>query len=339
MARPKHKRETHDIFDQTIKYLLFGTSPVNIIYLINSLFGKRFSRNSPVTFGKTESVTKRGKGLELFRSDIIINIGKATFAIEFQIGNDNTIGLRLFEYSFRHAHDKKEIRNKGEVIEISIPDACVVYFESTKNTPEHVTFRLKNASGTQSFDYKVRVFKMAEQSLEDIERKKLLLLLPFCLIRYRKELESKKLTPERLKGIAEAERKMISDLEEILARSRDNKIISNEDCIIILESIAQMHEELYQGYNEFKEALMALKSEIHLNWLPYKQKLLDEIAAKEAERIKVLAEKDKALAEKEAERVKALEEKDKATDEIINIFKEEFSEEEVERILAKWKRK
>ena len=197
----KLKRETHNIFDDTIKYLLLGTSSSNVIYLINDLFNRDYDINTAVSFGKTESGMRHGKTFKFFRSDIIINIAGNTFAIEFQTYGDNTIGLRLFEYSFMYAHDTKEIKSYGEVIELVMPEACVVFFESTENTPDHITFRLKDSTGAKSFDYDVRVLKMSEQSLESIEQRKLLLLLPFCLIKYRKELEGEGITAEKRQAI------------------------------------------------------------------------------------------------------------------------------------------
>ena len=61
---------------------------------------------------------------------------------------------------------------------MDLPDACVVYFENTKITPDHITFRLNHKTSGRFFDYDIRVFKMEEQSLESLEQRKLLLLLP-----------------------------------------------------------------------------------------------------------------------------------------------------------------
>ena len=327
-------RETHDVFDAVIKYLLTETSHVTVIYLINALFGRDYDLKSPVSFGKTESVGKYGKTFEFFRSDVIINIGEDSFALEFQIGNDKTIGLRIFEYSFRYAHDTKEVKNYGEVVEIAIPDACVVFFESTRNTPDHITFRLTDKSGTKSFDYEVRVFKMSEQSLKSIEERKLLLLLPFCLIRYRKALERENITEEKMRAIANAERRMLNDLEDILKRSNDSGIISKEDAVLIWESIMLMHEELYQAYSAFKEILMEMKSKTRLRFADYRKEVREELREElreefQEEKTKIIAEKDKAITkavtEKEAETVA----------EMLNLIRQGYSAEELEKKFLK----
>jgi len=177
--KPQQKRETLHIFDRAIKYLLHETGTANTVSLINALFERQYAYDSPVRFGKTENLRKQGKTLDLFHADIILSVAEDDFAIEFQIGDDEIIGLRLFEYGFRQAHGSKRITGSGELIEMDLPDACVVYFENTKTTPGHITFRLRHKASGKFFDYDVRVFKMEEQSLESLERQRLLLLLPF----------------------------------------------------------------------------------------------------------------------------------------------------------------
>ena len=51
---------------------------------------------------------------------------------------------------------------------------------------------------------------------------------------------------------------MICELEAVLDRGVTKAYVTNGDCITILESIALMHKELYNGYKEFQEAGMVL---------------------------------------------------------------------------------
>ena len=267
--RQKPKRETLHIFDRVIKYLLGGASSPNVVCLVNALFERRYPHDSLVRFGQTESVRKQGKSLELLRSDVILNIAGDDFAVEFQTHGDEVIGLRLFEYGFRHGLETKRMTNGGELIEVEVPDACVVVFENANADPRRVTFRLSNKTSGQTFDYDVRVFRMAEQSPESLERQRLLLLLPFCLLRFRRELV-KGATAEERCAIAGREMRMIDELEDILTRSRKAGFLGTDDGIIILESMAQMHEELYGAYPEFQEASMELDNRLKLRWVPYK---------------------------------------------------------------------
>ena len=135
MKQPKRKRETQHIFDRTIKYLLQETSSANTVSLINALFDRRYTLDSPVRFKETEKIRKRGRTLGLFSADIPLNVEGDDFAIEFQINHNKIIGLRVFEYGFMQALRTKRVSGNGELIEVVLPQACVVFFESTKITP------------------------------------------------------------------------------------------------------------------------------------------------------------------------------------------------------------
>jgi len=99
-----------------------------------------------------------------------------------------------------------------------------------------------------------------------------------------------------------------------LIRTRESGFLGNDDGIMILESISQMHEELYDTYPEFQEAGMAVKDRIKLRWAPYKRKLIKETEAKT---------RAKTKAETESK--------------IIGLFKQGYTVEEVERMLAQEK--
>jgi len=304
----KPKRETQHIFDLTIKYLLQKTSPTNTVSLVNALFDRQYALDSPVNFAKTESVVKHGNTLDLFRADILLNIAGDGFAIEFQIGHNEIIGLRVFEYSFGYAHHAKRVSGNGELIEIELPDACVVYFENTKTTPKQITFRLANKSSGESFDYNVRIFKMEEQSLESLERQRLMVLLPFCLLWLRKELKQGKATAEERQATAQKEKQMLADLEDMLIRALDNGVLSTNDGIMIAESISQMHKEIYGAYPEFQEASMvanivAEHKRIGLRWAYEREELIEKTRAE-------------------------------AQSQLIDLFRQGYTADEVEKMLA-----
>ena len=93
----KRKRETYNnIFDLTIKYLLQDTGSANVVYLINALFEKEYSVDSQVNFEKTESVHKQGTKLKPYYSDMILNLAGDDYAVEFQINDDEIIGLTIW---------------------------------------------------------------------------------------------------------------------------------------------------------------------------------------------------------------------------------------------------
>jgi hypothetical protein len=295
-------RETHQIFDLTVKYLLKETSPANTVYLINALMDKQHPPDSRVSFRETENVAKRGSTLELFRSDVIASVNDEDYILEIQIGNDKTMGLRIFQYGFGHARRNVRISENGALLEAYMPEAAVVFLETAGTTPDHITFRL-NSSGGRSLDYDIKVFKMPDHGIESLEEQRLLLLLPFCILRFRKELNEKSLTSEGRRILAEAAKQMILDLEAVLTRCLEKGLLSDRDCIIILESAARLYKELYLKHSEFKEGDDMLKKKIGF-------------------RLKAL--------EKKFEK-----EKQEARNQVIALFKQGYTPEEVEELLAR----
>jgi hypothetical protein len=315
----EQKRETHNVFDLTIKYLLQDTNSSNVVYLINALFERVYPVDSPVSFEKTESVQKQGNKLKPYYSDMLVNLAGDDFAIEFQIGDDEIIGLRIFEYGFRYAHKNKRIYENGGLIELNLPEGCVIFWESGEKTPDKIMVRLQEKACNKRFDYEVKVFKMSEQSLEALEEKRLLVLLPFCLLKFRKELRSKQINPEKRRAVAELEKRLIEELEAVLTRGVEEGYINDTDCIMILESIAQMHKELYDEYEEFQEASMVLDDGIKLRWKDHERQLNQQW--------------------KDHEQKIALDTKKQTETRIIELWKQGYTTEEVEKLLAEEDRK
>ena len=230
------ERENYHLFDLLIKNVLEDTGSYNMVYLVNALFGRQYPKEAPVTFRKTESVTLEGTKLKPYRSDMIVGIGEDDFVIEFQTSDDEIIGLRIFEYGFKYADSIKHIEGKGQLIEFIIPEGCVIFWESTEKTPDNIKLRIRQKNSDKVFDYDVTVFKLEEKSLEQLEELKLLVLLPFYIMRFRSELEKKSVSEsaEKRRALAEEEKKLLGELRAILERSLEQGFISSGDQIKLL---------------------------------------------------------------------------------------------------------
>jgi hypothetical protein len=206
---------------------------------------------------------------------------------------------------------------------MDMPQGCVIFWESTHKTPDEIMVRL-NSKGKQ-FIYEIEVFKLAEQSLESIEERKLVLLLPFCLLKFRKELKKQGITPERRKIIAEQEKKLLIESERILLRGRAQGIISAGDSLMLMEHIAQMHDELYKTYPEFQEAQMVLEERIKSKWKEHEQQLTSQWKEHEQQLTSQWKEHEQKAVQ---EAVKQAETK------IIDLLKQGFTVEQIRERLA-----
>ena len=263
----KPERETLQLFDLMMKFLLKEASAPALVHFINGLFNKNYPLDSKVSFPATESVQvqPQKQGLEKIQSDFILMINADAFALEAQIDDDETIALRAFQYGFAYAKQNMQISENGSRIRLKMPFARILYWETTRKTPDKVALELEFEDGTLH-TYEVATFKMLEQSLETLEQRKMMLLLPFCLLKFRKEVKRPGITSEKRKKLAEEMKKLLLELEEMIEHSRTQGLLSNGDAARVMKHIDQMYGELYNPYPEFKEARMELQERLNTHW-------------------------------------------------------------------------
>jgi hypothetical protein len=243
------KRETLHIFDRILKRLM-SLSGVAIVQFINGLFDADHPLDSTVEYPNTETVSR---DLRCIRSDIVIIVsGIHAYHIEGQIDDDANMAVRVFEYGFAEGLRTKIVSNEGEKISIRFPDARIIYWETTGNTPDKVTLSLEFPEGG-CYDYTVKTFKFLNYEIRELEARKLTILLPFYVLKLRKKV----VTAKTAKSRQELSLEMKSILEELVAaveRGIQAGLMNATDCRIVLEHMERLHLELYGNYSEFEEA-------------------------------------------------------------------------------------
>jgi predicted nucleic acid-binding protein len=142
-----------------------------------------------------------------------------------------------------------------------MPFARILYWETTRKTPDKVTLELEFEDGTLH-TYEVSTFKMLDQSLETLEQRKMMLLFPFCLLKFRKEVKKPGTSSEKRKQLAEEMKKLLHKLEKLVEHSRVQGLLSDGDAKMVMERIEQMNDELYNSYPEFEETRMELRERL-----------------------------------------------------------------------------
>lgn len=79
-------------------------------------------------------------------------------------------------------------RKEGKDFLMYLPHSAILYLEHTKNTPDVENFHIYFQDGGSSI-FSVPVMKVQEYSLKMVEEKKLFLLIPFLVIRYKKYVD------------------------------------------------------------------------------------------------------------------------------------------------------
>jgi hypothetical protein len=208
-------------------------------------------------------------------SDTIVIIGGVhAYHIEAEIGDDENIVVRVFEYGFMEGLRTKTTLEDGSKISIKFPDARIIYWETTKKTPDEVTLTLGFPNG-EHYNYVVRAVKFLNHTIGELEAQKLAILLPFYVLKLRKRTVCAR-TPKRR---AELAREMKPLLEELMAaadRAERTGLMNEADKRIVLDHMNRLYKELFAQYDEFKEADVTLQDRI----LTYAEEAAEKAAKK-----------------------------------------------------------
>jgi hypothetical protein len=190
---------------------------------------------------------------------VIIN-GLHTYHLEAEIGDDENIVIRVFEYGFAESLRTKTVLYGGERITLKFPNARIIYWETTKNTPDEAVLVLEFPDGVH-YDYKVKALKFLEHDIEELEKLKLAILFPFYVLKLRKKVVSAKTSP----ALAKLAREMKLLLDKLMAaidRAASAGLLGEADSRNVLEYTEKLYIELYKDYDEFREADAMLQSTI-----------------------------------------------------------------------------
>ena len=174
-------RETvQHIFDKIFKKVI-TLSCKAVVNLINGLFDTDYPLDSEVTYNWTEF---HDEELRKTLADTIITIdGKYSYHLEAQISKDNEIIFRMFEYGFRHANLNREREDDNYILRF--PKPVIIYLYYTGKVPDEYTLTLEFDEGAAKFDYTVPVIKLPELTVEELNEKKMVILIPFHLLKLR----------------------------------------------------------------------------------------------------------------------------------------------------------
>lgn len=167
----------HDIYDKIFKKIL-TLSTTAVSNLINGLFDTNYPPNSTITYNWTEFESDT---LDRKLADTILTINGHAYHIEAQMTKDDSIVFRVFDYGYRFAE-----RTSIDGI-LSFPEPRIIYLYTAGPAPDEYTLKLDFGS-QGSFDYKVKTFKYLEISTEEINRRKMVILIPFSLLKLRDKL-------------------------------------------------------------------------------------------------------------------------------------------------------
>lgn len=271
--------EFHDIYDRVVKRCL-SLSSKSTIHLINGLYDTGYPDDSQVTYHWTEH---EDDDLRRTLADTIITVnGQCSYHIEIQMTKEGDIIWRMFDYGYHAA-----VRNLDASGMLRFPEPRIIYLYEHERAPD--VYQLTIDFGSQgTFLYQVSTFKYLDKSLEELNRKKLIVLIPFQLLRLRKAIEKER-TLENLDALKNL---ITHDIIGSITENERAGNITKSETRKLKRMTLQLYHHIYDKYGEMEEA--GVNSMVE-------EALILDIDIIEQEHKKELAAKEKELAAKEKE--------------------------------------
>ena len=276
----------YQIYDKVFKKIL-TLSSTSIINLINGLFHTDYPTDSTITYNWTEF---EDDSLRRILADTIITINETdSYHLEAQMTEQEDIIFRVFDYGYAHAR-----RGVGKDISSStlhFPEPKIIYLYTKAPAPDYYELLLDFGSqGT--FHYHVSTLKYLETSPEELTRRKMIILIPFELLKLRDAMKKER-SPENLEALKNL---IQNDIIGSIKKNLNAGNITADDARRLRRLTQQLYDHIYSHYEEMEV----------LNEMTDESLMLDiDIIEKEHE--KQLSEKDSviskqnlALSEKEA---------------------------------------
>ncbi len=172
--------EDNTIFDSVFKTMLRKT-PELIVPFINESFGRSYPLDAEIVQFTNEHETPHGSIVD----DSVFRLGDKIYHIECQSTPDTSMVVRMIEYDFNIALE--EAITAGPPYEMDFPASCVLFLRDTPSTPDTLEMKVNLPNG-DFFMYRSGVVKAQSYTSDDIFEKRLLILAPYYLMRYEKEL-------------------------------------------------------------------------------------------------------------------------------------------------------
>ena len=235
MAEPYTAGSTTTIFDDVF-HTIAQNLPRLMIALINVSFGTCYPDNVEYRQTRNEHYHRSGKVI----TDFIMTIQNITYHMECQSNPDGTMVLRMMEYDFMIAFEQVA-QDWSNVLRL--PSSCVVYLRHTRTTPDEHRCTILGAEG-QSMDYRCRVIKAQNFTLDEMFEKNLLMLLPFYIMRYEKQFP-------RMEGDAELRARFLAEVKNLSERLEgairpEEKALVYPDLLQLITDVAEYELKTYQ---------------------------------------------------------------------------------------------
>ena len=260
-------------YDTAFKILITYCSKL-ILPMLNEAFGENYRGDEEIRLSQQEHFPNGKDGQKTRRitdadfvvirknrnADGSITESSRRYHWECETHANQDILIRLFEYDAQIALD--ETREVGHYkLTVTLPHSAVLFLDSGKNTPNHMSMTINSPGGSISYD--IPIIQTKNYSIEPIFSKELYFLIPFYLFRYRKNLsaidkdaaEISKLAEEQWEIFSRLHRLSHSDIDGIQESSPEKLKLSVSDYAIILGLTKSVAENVLKKYPETRKGV------------------------------------------------------------------------------------
>mgnify|MGYP004528773565 FL=1 len=176
------------IFDDVFRTMI-EKMPYLAVPLINEVFHTSYPQDVPIVQLRNEHQQENGEII----TDSCLKIGGKLYHIECQSVDDTTMAIRMIEYDFSIAVENAH--KQGRRYRMDFPKSCVLYLRSGNNTPDFLEVEMVLPDESTVL-YRIPAIKLEAYTKDSIFEKNLLMLLPFYIMRYEKDIHEMSENPE-----------------------------------------------------------------------------------------------------------------------------------------------
>ena len=198
------------VFDDVLRTIQ-ERHPQLLIPLINEIFGTHYPANT--------LVTRLPEGYQKIVSKVVADscsvIDRHVYHLECQSSKDGTMMLRMVEYDFMLGLSRTVLENEEFIVRF--PRSCIIYVRGTADRAAKDGLKIVFSDG-QTVNYRVPTVYVREYGLDEIFEKKLLVYLPYYVLRYESSLQQIEGDEERTRALKEEFERIMDRLAEQLFR-------------------------------------------------------------------------------------------------------------------------
>lgn len=209
------------------------------------MFDTSYPKNVEITQLRNEHQQENGEVI----TDCCLKIGGKLYHIECQSMDDTTMAIRMIEYDFAIAIEN--VQKEGRRYRMELPRSCVLYLRSGSNTPDFLEVEIVLYDESVLL-YRVPTIKLETYTKDKIFEKDLLMLLPFYIMRYEKDIHEISENPRLFQQLLNEYEEIRRNLEDELSKAGKSKwyMDLNKLIIKISDYICQNEEKVRKGVGD-----------------------------------------------------------------------------------------